>query len=566
MSVLKRLLTTIAAALVGVTCVSGQVAIPAATDVVDVQLLAFNDFHGALEPPAGARMQNQDVGGVEFLTTHLRRLRDTNPNTFIVSAGDNIGGTPLLSSLMHDEATIEALNGAGLHLSAIGNHELDEGWWELLRMDRGGCHPVDGCQDGTPFAGAVFEYLAANITLDPARSDPAMLKLAGIAGTEPRLLFPASTVKTIGGVRIGFIGAVLDNPPVMAASLRGLIIGDEVAAANAAARALRQQGVNTIVLLIHEGGFTTGGDINTCGQPDAQLQALAAGLIDEIDVVVSGHTHWGLNCTIGSQLVTSAASNGRVITDIDLRIDRRTGRVVAKTATNVLVTRDVPRDPGQTALIAHYRPLAEEVGGRQVGTITASLLREPNAAGESALGDVIADAFLEAANRTPGAQAEFAFHNIGGIRADLLRPAGASGPSPVTFAQLFTVAPFGNIVTTKTLSGQGILDMLEQQFGATQTRIIQVSRGFTFAYDPSKPRGQKIDRASVRINGQPLVPTRQYRIATTDFLWTRGDGYDALGAGTEPVIVGADVDVLAEHFTRSSPVSPGPQDRIRLVR
>ena len=564
MRISHRIWTTLGAALVALTSVSGQVAIPA--DTVDVQLLALSDFHGALEPPAGARMNGQDVGGVEFLASHLARLKQTNPNTFIVSAGDNIGGSPLLSSLTHDEATIEALNAAGLQISAVGNHELDEGWWELRRMKNGGCHPVDGCQDGTPFTGAAFEYLAANITLDPARSDPAMLKLAGITSTSPQALFPGSTVRTIGGVRIGFIGIMLEDPPVMQASLRGLVIGDDAESANAAARALRQQGVNTIVLLIHEGGRTTGG-INACGEPDANLADLANRLIDEIDVVVSGHLHWAFNCMLGTQLVTSASWGGRIITDIDLRIDRRTGRVVSKTANNVLVSRDVPRDPAQAALIARYRPLAEKVGNRQVGTITASLLKDPTSdAGESALGDVIADAFLEVANRTPGAQAEFAFHNFGGIRGDVVRPAGAAGPSPVTFAELFTVAPFGNVVTTKTLSGQGILDMLEQQFGAQATRIIQVSRGFTFAYDPSKPRGQRVDRASVLINGQPLVPARQYRIATTDFLWTRGDGYDALGAGTDAIIVGADVDVLADYFTRNSPISPGPQNRIHKIQ
>ena len=555
---------TCGAVLIALVSASGQVAVPDQT--VDVQLLAINDFHGALEPPAAGRLGGQDVGGVEFLATHLNRLKQANPNTFIVSAGDNIGGTPLLSSLSHDEAAIEALNAAGLQISAVGNHELDEGWWELLRMKNGGCHPVDGCRDGTPFGGATFEYLAANVTLDPARADPAALKLAGITGTNPRPLFPASTVRTVGGVRIGFIGVLLDNPPVMAASLRGLVLADEAESANAAARALRQQGINTIVLLIHEGGVTTGGTFNTCGEPNAELIDLADRLSNDIDVVVSGHSHWSLNCTIGGQMVTSAASNGRIITDVDLRIDRRTGRVVSKAANNVLVSRDVPRDAPQAALIAHYRPLAEKIGNRQVGTITAPLLRDSNDAGESALGDVIADAFLEAANRAPGAQAEFAFHNSGGIRADLVRPAGATGPTPATYAQLFEIAPFGNIVTTKTLSGQGVLDMLEQQFGPQQTRIIQVSRGFTFAYDTSRPRGQRIDHASVMINGQPLVPSRQYRIATTDFLWTRGDGYDALGVGIDAVIVGVDVDVLTEHFMRNSPISPGPQNRITKTR
>jgi 5'-nucleotidase len=182
---------------------------------VDVQLLAINDFHGALEPAAGANGQvgSQDAGGMEYLATHLARLRATNPNTIVVSAGDNIGGTPLLSSLSHDEASIEALNLAGLQVSAVGNHELDEGWWELSRIAGGGCHPVDGCQDGTPFEGAAFEYLAANLSLDPRRADPQMIARAGITGTAPRPLFPAFTIKEVDGVRIGFIGLILQDAP-----------------------------------------------------------------------------------------------------------------------------------------------------------------------------------------------------------------------------------------------------------------------------------------------------------------------------------------------------------------
>jgi 5'-nucleotidase len=564
-----RLVVVTAAVLTALTSLSGQVATPAA-QTVDIQLLAFNDFHGALEPAAGGngRIGQQDAGGIEFFATHLARLKQTNPNTFVVSGGDNIGGTPLLSSLSHDEATVEALNAAGLQLSAVGNHELDEGWWELLRVAAGGCHPVDGCQDGTPFGGASFEYLAANITLDPRRADPAMLARAGVTGMEQRLLFPGYAIKQVAGVRIGFIGIVLQEAPgmIIPASTRGLIFRPEADAANEAAAALRQQGVRAIVVLLHEGGTTTSGDINGCEGMSSELTALANQLADDIDVIVSGHTHRAYNCTIDGKLVTSASSLGRVVTDIDLRVARDSGEVVGKTARNLVVTRDVPRDPAQTALIAHYRPVAEEIGGRVVGTIAASLLRAPNDAGESALGDVIADAFLEAARRTPGGEAEIAFTNIGGIRADIPRPADAAAPSPVTYSQLFDVSPFGNTVMTKTLTGQAILDALEQQFGAESTRIIQVSRGFTFAYDPSRPRGQRIDRSSVRINGVPIVADQQYRVATTDFLWTRGDGYEALATGTEGVTVGVDVDVVAEYFSRNSPVAPGPQNRIRLIR
>jgi 5'-nucleotidase len=543
-----------------------------------LQLLAINDFHGALEPASGGtgRIGQTDAGGVEYLATHLAQLKAANPNTVIVSAGDNIGASPLLSSLFHDEASIEALNNAGLQLSALGNHDLDEGWWELYRLQKGGCHPVDGCQDGTPFSGASFTYLAANVTLDPRRADPARLQLAGVQGEERRPLLPATAVRDIGGVRIGFIGLVLEDVPgvIVPASIRGLVFGPEPEAANDAVRALREQGVRAIVVLMHEGGqqgaFEPDGegvDINGCRDMSPPFVDLVSRMSDDIDVVVSGHTHAAYICTIDGKLVTSAASSGRLVTDIDLHVRRSDGEVVAKTARNVVVTRDVAKAPAQEALLAHYRPLGDRVGNRVVGSIAASLTRAANEAGEFALGDVVADAFLEAARHTPGAAADIAIWNPGGIRADLVAQPGP-GPMPVTFAQVFSVVPFGNELIVKSVSGELLLQMLEEQFGAERVRIMQVSKGFTYAYDASRPAGQRIDRASVRVGGAPLDLARQYRLATSNFLWDSGDGLTALGqvpsAGS--VLVGVDYELLADYVSRHSPVQPGPQNRIRRIR
>lgn len=546
--------------------------------VVDVQLLAINDFHGGLEPASGGtgRIGSADAGGVEYLATHLARLKATSPYTFIVSAGDNIGATPLLSSLFHDEPSIEALNLAGVLISALGNHDLDEGWWELYRIQKGGCHPVDGCQDGTPFSGASFPYLAANVTLDPRRADPAMVKLAGIEGTEPRPLLPAYTVRDVDGVRIGFIGVVLQDAPsvIIPTAVRGLIFGPEAEAANDTARALRAQGVRAIVVLMHEGGQQGGSapladagrfDINGCEDMSRPFVELVHQMSDDIDVVVSGHTHSTYNCTIDDKLVTSAASSGRLVTDIDLRVQRSDGEVVSKTARNIVVTRDVAKDSAQTALLARYRPLGDKVGNRVVGSIAGNLTRSANDAGEFSLGDVVADALLEAAKNTPGANAEMAIWNPGGIRADLIAQPGTR-PTPVTYAQVFSVLPFGNELIVKSITGKVLLQMLEEQFGVERMRIMQVSNGFTYAYDASRPFGQRIDRASVRLNGEPVVPTRQYRFATSNFLWDSGDGLSALSSGTDPVLVGVDYDILADYFSRHSPVQPGPLNRIRRIR
>jgi 5'-nucleotidase len=550
-----------------------------ADSTVDVQLLAINDFHGGLDPAAGGTGQvgNQDAGGIEYLAAHLARLKATNPNTVVVSAGDNIGATPLLSSLFHDEPSIEALNLAGLQVSALGNHDLDEGWWELYRIQKGGCHPVDGCQDGTPFAGASFSYLAANVMLDPARADPARLALAGVQGTAPRPLLPAYTVRDVGAVRVGFIGLILQDAPrvIVAGAVRGLVFQPVPQAANDAARALREQGVRTIVVLIHEGGqqgesnpaagVSGSFDINGCDRMSPEFVNLVDNMSDDIDVVVSGHTHAFYNCTIDGKLVTSASSAGRMITDIDLRVRQSDGSVVSKTARNLVVTRDVPKDAAEAELLAGYRPHGDKVGNRVVGSIAASLTRNENAAGESALGDLVADAFLEAAKNMPGANPDVALWNPGGIRADLMAQPGRAS-TPITYYQVFSVMPFGNELIVKSVSGEVLLKMLEEQFGTDRRRIMQVSSGFTYAYNPSRPAGQRIRRESISVNGSPLDLKRQYRLATSNFLWDSGDGMSALLAGTDPLVIGTDYDLLAEYFSRHPTVQPGLQNRIHIRR
>jgi 5'-nucleotidase len=549
----SRVIGIVAVVLLSFSTLAAQVASKAA-GVVDVHVLAINDFHGALEPPAGAtgRIAGVDAGGIEFLATHLAALKARNAKTVVVSAGDNIGGSPLLSSLSHDEASVEALNAVGLQLSAVGNHELDEGWWELNRIERGGCHPVDGCQDGTPFEGARFPYVAANMFLDPTRADPQVLAREHIQGTQLRRPFPASRVMTVGGVRIGFIGAILQDAPsiISPVSTRGLIFTPEAEAVNEEAARLRRQGIRAIVVLTHDGGTPEGTDINGCEHLSSDFVGVVNRMSADINVVVSGHTHRAYNCTIGAKLVTSAASNGRVITDIALGIRASDDRVVSKSARNVAVTRDVLPNRTETRLLDHYRPVADKIGHRIVGTVDATLSARESESGESPLGSVIADAMLEAATRTSPGDAAVAITNNGGIRADVV----ASGAhSPVTFAQLFDVTPFGNIVIVKTVTGEAILQALEQQ-------RVQVSRGFTFTYNPSRPAGQRIDRDSVRLNGEPILATRSYRVATTDFVWNTTS---ALASATEPVTVGVDVDVLADYFSRHSPVSPPSPGRIR---
>ena len=541
---------------------------------IEIQILAFNDFHGGLEPAAGGtgRIGSTDAGGIEYLATHLATHKAQNPNTIIVSAGDSIGGTPLLSSLFHDEPTVEALGLAGLEVSALGNHDLDEGWWELYRIQKGGCHPVDGCQDGTPFDGARFTYLAANVTLDPRQADPKMLALAGVTGSDPRPLLPAYTIRTIAGVRLGIIGLVLQEAPTMilASSTRGLVFEPEAESANEAAAELRAQGVRGIVVVMHEGGDQSGTDINGCEGISTDLVELVTAMSDDIDVVVSGHSHQAYNCTIDGKLVTSAASAGRVFTDIDLEVRRSDGEIVSKEARNLIVTRDVMKDARQTSLLAGYLPAAEKVSNRVLGTITGSLTRATTPAGESVLGDIVADALLYAARKVPGADPHLAIWNSGGIRADLVVPPGA-GSAAITYAQVFSVVPFGNELIVKSLNGEALIQLFEEQFGGAggagdRVRVFQVSDGFTYAYDSTRPFGQRIDRSSIRLDGEPIAPSMTYRLATSNYLWDGGDELAAVKQGHDAVLVGVDYDILADFLFNHSPLSPTPANRIRKIR
>jgi len=527
---------------------------------VSVQILAVNDFHGNLQPPLGSsgRIGTIDAGGAEYLATHINTLRALNPNTVVVSAGDMIGASPLLSALFHDEPTIEAFNQIGIDFNAVGNHEFDEGAAELLRMAYGGCHPVDGCLDGDGFTGANFQFLAANVVrLDNGKT-----------------LFPAYKVRSFGGVKIAFIGMTLEGTPtiVTPSGVAGLSFLDEADTVNALVPELKAKGVETIVVLIHEGGAQVApAPYNGCVGISGAIVDIVNRFDPEVDVVISGHTHNAYNCTINNMIVTSASSFGRIVTDVDLTIDRASGEVNSMSANNNIVTRDVPKDSFITALIARYDAIAAPLANRIIGSITADISRTANAAGESALGDVIADAQLEATNDPGFGDAVVAFMNPGGIRADLTytsSPAG-EGDGNVTYGESFTVQPFGNSMVTMTLTGAQIETLLEQQFNGCGTqnanRILQVSNGFTYSWSASAGACSKVDPASISINGVTVDPNATYRVTVNSFLADGGDNFLVLRDGTDRLGGEVDTDALEKYFAANSPIAPGPQNRITLI-
>ncbi len=530
---------------------------------IPLQLLAFNDFHGALEPPSGKSGQIEtangaiEAGGAEYFSTWLETLRADHPNTLVVAAGDNIGATPLLSAAFHDEPTIEALNHFGLALTSVGNHEFDEGLLELVRMQRGGCHPTEGCFGGDGFEGAKFGYLAANVIVD-ATGETA---------------FPAYEVRRFGGVPVAFIGMTLEKTPevVTAQGVAGLSFKDEAETVNALVPKLRARGIEAIVVLLHEGGFATG-NYNGCEGISGPVFDVAARFDPAVDIVVTGHTNAAHVCDIGGRLITSAAHNGRLVTDFDLVLSEATGDFVEKRATNRIISRDVSKDDVMTQHIARYQALVKGVAGRVVGTLAEDLPKAPNELGESLLGRVIADAQLFAEQDASAGGAEGAFMNSGGIRGDLLRAtkSGDEKEGEVTFGEIFSIQPFGNALVTMTLTGAEVEAVLEQQFDVDRKprerpKMLQVSHTlrYTIKADGGTP-GDRIDTSKIEISGHKLEPGREYRVVMNEFLSNGGDGFDALKKGRNRRGGIVDVDALA-HYLKSHPNLKAPKAQ-RIVR
>jgi len=522
---------------------------------VELRILAINDFHGNLRPPPGGigiadpddktKKVAVSAGGAEHMATLVGQLRARARNTIFVAAGDLIGASPLLSAMFHDEPTIESLSMMGLEVASVGNHEFDEGKDELLRMQNGGCHPTDKCQGPHPFLGAKFRYLAAS-TIDK--------------GTGKTIL-PPYEIKTFDGIAVAFIGLTLKGTPnlVSPVSVAGLEFRDEAETVNALVPELKAQGVEAIVVLIHEGGFPTG-DYNECPGISGAIVDIVRKFDRAVDVVISGHTHQAYVCEIDGRLVTSGDKYGTIVTAIDLKLDPATRDVLSARADNVIVrTGPSGRDPEQTALLESYDRLAEPIAGRPAGSVAETLSRTPNDAGESPLGDVVADAQLAATRAETSGGAVIAFTNPGGVRADITKKQDGAA----TYADLFASQPFRNQLVTLTLTGTQIKNMLEQQWlDPKRPRVLQVSRGFSYAWDNAKPYGDRIIADRMSLDGQRIDPATSYRVTVNNFLAVGGDGFTVLTEGAAPQFGSYDVDALYGYFQTNSPVSPGPTDRI----
>jgi 5'-nucleotidase len=547
---------------------------------VNVQLLAFNDYHGHVQPTTAGTVDGIPAGGGEYLSAKLKELRAGHKLTLTVAAGDLIGGSPAFSGLFHDEPSVESLNAMGLNVSSVGNHEFDEGVTELLRMQKGGCHPVDGCYfPGDPFEGADFQWLAANVVNE----------------TTGKTVLAPYWIKKFDGINVAFIGMTLEDTDtlVSASGIQGWEFLDEAETANALVPVLKKKGVNAIVVLLHEGGSQTPppGEIDACVGISGPIVAINDALDPAIDAVITGHTHLPYNCVLpdaagNPRIVTSAYSYGRVVSELDLVLDKRTKDVRRdlSTAVNHLVEQAaLTPDPAITAVIAKWQPLYDAAGNTPVGTITADINRGgvggSDRGVESAAGNLVADAQLWS---TSSNGAQIAFMNPGGLRSDLTYAQSAGeGDGVITFGEAFTFQPFGNILITYSMTGAQIISVLEEQCqpaGVSRPFLhLGVSEGFT--YDLSKAFGLvdhdsnpatapvnsciSVSVTNVMLNGVPLDPSASYNVTVNTFLADGGDNFTTFGTVASPRLDGGnDLLALINYLGTFSPVDPPSTDRV----
>jgi 5'-nucleotidase len=560
----------------------------------DVHLLAWNDFHGNLEAGAGLNIYNQFAGGAAWLAqaVHDKQAQYGDKQISLI-AGDNIGASPLVDGLFFGEPATIVTNLMKADFAAVGNHEFDKGKDELLRIQNGGCRTDVGCT-AAPYAlasggttntypGADFQYLSANVV----RND------------NGQTLFPAFGTKQIKSnsgkkFEIGIIGEVLEATPtiVTPTGVAGLTFQDEAEAANTVVQQLRAKGVNTNVLVIHQGGFQSGtATLNGCAGnlAGSDIAEIASRLDPSIKVIVSAHTHAEYRCTITTpdgvtRLITSASSFGRILSDLTLTIDDKTGELVAASAANSIVYNssnprlnassvpllDLPKDQRVADVVQQYVTASAPLANQIIGKVSQDILNQANALGEIPSGDVISDAQLAS---TTGQGAQIAFMNPGGIRGGatngfLFTPSGSEAPGEVTYGEAFTIQPFGNSLVTKTMTGAQIRDLLEQQFvgcgGQTTQRILQVSAGFSYVRNAlGADCASRI--GAITLNGSPVPDdATTYRVTMNNFLAAGGDGFAVFNQGTNAVGGAQDIDALRDYFTSFLPnaVPNPPVNRI----
>jgi len=528
--------------------------------VTDVQILGTNDFHGRLlvdESPANATCATVLCPAAKLSGT-VKQLRSENPNTVFVAAGDLIGASTFESFVQHDEPTIDALNEAGLDVSAAGNHEFDQGYEDL----------VGRVQDR-----ADWEYIAANVVEPAGRDDLA-----------------ETWTKQFGDVKVGFVGAVTEELPSLVSpdGIAGLTVTDIVDATNDAAADLKADGADLVVLLVHEGSGST-----DCASPQFTNPATVWGNItqnvsSDVDAIVSGHTHQKYDCSfpvqdwvdegraVTDRPVVSAGQYGQNLNKLVFSVDSD-GKVVAKTQSIIALTASSPSDPVVEDIVNQAKAAAEVQGAVKIGEIAAPFNRarvtgstDPNRGGESTLNNLVAEVQRWATEKPESGGAQIAFMNPGGLRSDMPGTVNA-GVREVTYKGAAVVQPFANTLVNMRLTGAQIQTVLEQQWqrdanGNVPSRPflrLGASAGFTYTYteSPVTVNGTATFQGRVTgmwLDGVAIDPAQTYSVTVNSFLGSGGDNFrefanGAAKADTGKVDLAAMVDYLDE-FASSDPL------------
>lgn len=497
---------------------------------VQIHLVALNDFHGHIEADRTITVngKQEPVGGAAWLTSLFRSKRAANPGMLFVEAGDMVGASPAVSSLFGDEPTVKFLNMAGCDVGTLGNHEFDHGIPRMLSLWRRTSSSTKvkraaEDRDTARYSGAGFPIICANIVNEKS-------------GTT---LFPPYLIKTVGGARIGFIGAVTAELPTITSkdAMKGVRELDPATAINQWARYLGSHGVHAIVVLLHEGGKQTPPTPN--GTLTGSIVELAGKLDPDVDVVVSAHSHQYTNAFVGHMLITQARSYGTAVADIDLTVDMSTGDIVRKVA-RIEDTTHAGVQPAKdvSEMVAAYEKAAAPRISRVVGDVGADMSSEHGA--ETMLGDMIADAQREAV------KADVAFMNPGGVRSGL--PKGK-----VTWGQVFTSQPFNNQVTTLRMTAGQIKAVLEQQWGSGDHETVLYPSGITYSYDVGRPVGDRV--SNIRI-AAPAAGDQTYGVAVNSFLAGGGDGFTGFAAIKDRALGPNDLDALISYLKAHPGVVP----------
>ncbi|HJU01717.1 MAG TPA: 5'-nucleotidase C-terminal domain-containing protein [Actinomycetes bacterium] len=505
----------------------------------DAHLLGINDFHGNLtgaaqiytDPYSGFRGA---AGGAAVLARYLLERKRANPDTtLLVHSGDMVGASPPESGLLQDEPTIRVLNQIGFDVGTPGNHEFDEGLDELRRLVNGG---PSNFPPGSTFEGMDFPLISANI-VDADTQEP---------------IFPPYLIKRVKGVPIAFLGATTVTTPTVVeqGAVDGLEFLDEATAVNRYVPELKAKGVEAMVLLIHEGGTQ---DRFPFGTISPRISDVTRALDPEVDVVMSGHSHTALNSRVDGRLVVQASSFGRAFEDVRITLDRKTRDVVADSAELQGVwtynppdiadpAHAVAGDPAVQAIVddavEQVAPLVNRVVNVAATDLAAARDGGANAAGESPLGNLIADA------QRATMDTQFAFMNPGGIR-------GRIQAGEVTWGELFAVQPFANDLVKMDLTGAQVWTLLGQQFQTPSNRILEIS-GLHYTYHLTSPTTGVIDAVFVGPPGDDSTPVPNddsvtYTVTVNSFLAGGGDGFTVLRDGTNRVVGPVDLDALVEY-------------------